>query len=329
MRILFADSNHPILHETLIKAGFDCDLFWDKSVKDLMELLPGYDAVVIRSRFKINKELLDKCPQLKCVGRVGAGMENIDVKYAESKHIKCFCVPEGNRDAVGEHALGMLLMLLNNLKKADEEVRRGVWLRTENRGYEIKGKTIDETFKFNFGDLADYKLSVSKDIIKVTAKVIDNKKFVQYTKDAALQNYDNSVEFFVGDLEDARYLTEVLPAISKGCKSNITAGDFNSLASKLKTIENPKQELVLQDGGDKCKWKLTANLTESKKSVEAISEWNLYDIDAKKIEIEVSGKTVGVTAYTLNKEKFIKFISLEKPGLLSFVYFMNFSLLSV
>ncbi len=188
---------------------------------------------------------------------------------------------------------------------------------------EIKGKTIDETFKFNFGDLGDYKLSVSKDIVKVTAKVIDNKKYVQYTKDATLQNYDNSVEFFVGDLEDARYLAEALPAISKGCKSNITAGDFNSLASKLKTIENPKQELVLQDGGDKCKWKLTSNLTESKKSVEAISEWNLYDIDAKKIEIEVSGKTVGVTAYTLNKEKFIKYTKDTKPGFSSEINFIT------
>jgi D-3-phosphoglycerate dehydrogenase / 2-oxoglutarate reductase len=142
MRVLFADSNHSILHETLIKAGFECDLFWDKPVKDLIELLPGYDAFVIRSRFKITKEVIDLCPQLKCIGRVGAGMENIDVKYAESKNIKCLCVPEGNRDAVGEHALGMLLMLLNNLKKADEEVRKGIWLRAENRGYEVKGKTI-------------------------------------------------------------------------------------------------------------------------------------------------------------------------------------------
>lgn len=142
MRVLFADSNHSILHETLIKAGFECDLFWDKPVKDLIELLPGYDALVIRSRFKITKEVIDLCPQLKCIGRVGAGMENIDVKYAESKNIKCLCVPEGNRDAVGEHALGMLLMLLNNLKKADEEVRKGIWLRAENRGYEVKGKTI-------------------------------------------------------------------------------------------------------------------------------------------------------------------------------------------
>lgn len=142
MRILFADSNHPVLHEILINAGFDCDLFWDKSAEEIKNLLPAYDALVIRSKFKITRELIDKCPNLKCIGRVGAGMENIDVAYAESKGVACLCVPEGNRDAVGEHALGMLLMLLNNLKKADAEVRQGIWLRAENRGYEIKGKTI-------------------------------------------------------------------------------------------------------------------------------------------------------------------------------------------
>jgi hypothetical protein len=187
---------------------------------------------------------------------------------------------------------------------------------------EPKGKSIEESFKFNFGDISDYKLSVSKEIIKIGAKVADNKKFIQYTKDGTLQNYDNSIDFVVGDLEDARYLMEAFPTISKGCKNNVTAGDFNWLVSKLKTVENPKQELVLQDGGDKCKWKFTSNLSESKKSVESVSEWNLYDIDPKKIEIEVSGKTIGVTAYTLNKEKFIKLTKDSKPSFSSEINFV-------
>ncbi|MCW3075446.1 MAG: hydroxyacid dehydrogenase [Bacteroidetes bacterium] len=142
MRILFADNNHPILEETLIAAGFECDLFWDRTTKELQEILPSYDALVIRSRFKITKDLLDSCPKLKCIGRVGAGMENIDVETARIKKIACVNAPEGNRDAVGEHAIGMLLMLLNNLKKADSEVRKNIWLRAENRGFEISGKTI-------------------------------------------------------------------------------------------------------------------------------------------------------------------------------------------
>lgn len=141
-KVLLVDSNHEILHNTLLTAGIACDLFWDKSVEELKALLPQYDGLVIRSKFKLDKDTLAPLTKLKCIGRVGAGMENIDVAYAESKGIRCVCVPEGNRDAVGEHALGMLLMLLNHLKKADAEVRHGIWLRAENRGTEISGKTV-------------------------------------------------------------------------------------------------------------------------------------------------------------------------------------------
>jgi D-3-phosphoglycerate dehydrogenase len=141
-KILCIDSNHEILHETLINAGFQCDLFWNKSKEELIQLLPNYDGVVIRSKFKLTKDILELTTNLKCIGRVGAGMENIDVNYAKSKGITCVSAPEGNRDAVGEHTLGMLLMLLNNLKRADSEVRKGIWKRAENRGFEIKGKTV-------------------------------------------------------------------------------------------------------------------------------------------------------------------------------------------
>lgn len=141
-KILCIDSNHNVLHETLMQAGFQCDLFWDKSKEELQPLIPNYDGIVIRSKFKITKEIIDKAPKLKCIGRVGAGMENIDVTYATNKGITCVHAPEGNRDAVGEQALGMLLMLLNHLKRADKEVRQGLWKRAENRGTEISGKTI-------------------------------------------------------------------------------------------------------------------------------------------------------------------------------------------
>lgn len=141
-RILFIDSNHPRLHEMLQEKGFVCDLFFDKSAEELKALIPQYEGIVIRSKFKIAKEIIDGAPKLKCIARVGAGMENIDVAYAQSKGIACVNSPEGNRDAVAEHALGMLLMLFNNLKKADGEVRQGKWLREENRGFELCGKTV-------------------------------------------------------------------------------------------------------------------------------------------------------------------------------------------
>lgn len=141
-KILCIDSNHDILHETLIQHGFHCDLFWNKPKEELMQLIPDYDGIVIRSKFKITQEIIDSAPRLKCIGRVGAGMENIDVNYARGKGIVCLSAPEGNRDAVGEHAMGMLLMLMNHLKRADNEVRQGIWKRAENRGHEISGKTV-------------------------------------------------------------------------------------------------------------------------------------------------------------------------------------------
>jgi D-3-phosphoglycerate dehydrogenase len=142
IKILLADSNHKVLHETLQAAGLHCDLFWDKSVEELKALIPQYDGLVLRSRFKITKEIIDSAKNLKCIGRAGAGMENIDVAYAESKGIKCVSAPEGNRDALAEHTIAMLLMLFNNLKRVDEEVRKGIWLRAENRGVELFEKTI-------------------------------------------------------------------------------------------------------------------------------------------------------------------------------------------
>src|ERR1700758_1620966 len=141
-KILFIDSNHPRLHEILLEKGFVCDLFYDKSAEELKKLIPQYDGIVIRSKFKITKEIINNAPKLKCIARAGAGLENIDVPYATQKVITCLNSPEGNRDAVAEHTIGMLLMLFNKLKKADTEVRAGKWLREENRGTELGGKTI-------------------------------------------------------------------------------------------------------------------------------------------------------------------------------------------
>ncbi len=142
MKVLFIDSTQPILKDRLEKAGFDCDYLPDLPVDEIIKIINKYEGIIIRSRIKLDKEILDRAVNLKFIGRVGAGMENIDVVYAESKGIKCYNSPEGNRDAVGEHALGMLLALFNNLCIANMEVRRGIWQREANRGLEIKGKTI-------------------------------------------------------------------------------------------------------------------------------------------------------------------------------------------
>lgn len=141
-KILFIDSNHPLLHEMLLEKGFVCDLFYDRPAEELKALVSQYDGIVIRSKFKITKEIIDSAPKLKCIARAGAGMENIEVEYARSKGIACVNSPEGNRDAVAEQALGMLLALMNNICRANKEVREGVWRREQNRGTELGGKTV-------------------------------------------------------------------------------------------------------------------------------------------------------------------------------------------
>ncbi len=142
MKILFIDSNHSLLHEMLEKAGHTCDLNYQWTKEEIINNIHLYDGIVIRSKIKITKEIIDKAVKLKFIARAGAGMENIDVEYAESKGIKCLHAPEGNKDAVGEHALGMLFSLFNNLCRADKEVREGKWIREGNRGVELSGKTV-------------------------------------------------------------------------------------------------------------------------------------------------------------------------------------------
>jgi D-3-phosphoglycerate dehydrogenase len=110
--------------------------------EELLKILPQYEGFIIRSKFKITKEIISVCPSLKFIARSGSGMENIDLEFAKSRGIECFNSPEGNRDAVAEHVLGMILMLINKLKIADAEVRNGIWKRAENRGIELKGKTF-------------------------------------------------------------------------------------------------------------------------------------------------------------------------------------------
>lgn len=142
MDVLFVDSTHDRLPDKLSQSGFNCDYKPDIKPYDIIKIIPKYDGVIIRSKIKIDKTIIDEATKLKFIGRVGAGLENIDVEYATQKGIKCFNSPEGNRDAVGEQALGMLLSLFNNILNADVEVRAGKWIREGNRGVEIKGKTI-------------------------------------------------------------------------------------------------------------------------------------------------------------------------------------------
>lgn len=142
MKILHIDSNHPILFEMLEKAGFNNEFDFTSSKEEIESKIHYYDGVIIRSRFKIDCDFIDKSTNLKFIARVGAGLESIDCEYATSKNIELIAAPEGNRNAVGEQALGMILSLFNKLNQADKSVKSGNWEREKHRGYELEGKTI-------------------------------------------------------------------------------------------------------------------------------------------------------------------------------------------
>lgn len=142
MKILHIDTNHDLLINQLNDLGFTNHEDYLSSKEDIKAKIHDYDGIILRSRFTIDKTFLDAAKNLKFIGRVGAGLENIDCSYAEKKGIKLIAAPEGNRNAVGEHTLGMLLSLFNKLNKADAEVRKGKWLREDNRGIELDGKTV-------------------------------------------------------------------------------------------------------------------------------------------------------------------------------------------
>ncbi len=142
MKILHLDTNHPLLIQQLNDLGFKNDEDYTSSKEELEAKIHAYHGIIIRSRFTIDRQFLDAATNLKFIGRVGSGLENIDCDYAQKKGVELIAAPEGNRNAVGEHALGMLLSLLNKLNKADHEVRNGKWLREANRGTELDGKTV-------------------------------------------------------------------------------------------------------------------------------------------------------------------------------------------
>lgn len=139
---MFVDTVHPIFMEELNRSGFKCIDGSALSLEETLKKSSDVDGLVIRSRFKLDKAFLDEASKLKFIARAGSGMENIDVEHARKIGIQCLSAPEGNRDAVAEHAMAMLLSLLTNLYRADKEVRQGVWKREENRGTELMFKTV-------------------------------------------------------------------------------------------------------------------------------------------------------------------------------------------
>ncbi len=141
-KVLFVDEIHPVLAQRLEQLGFTCEYDYHSSKKEIEQKIHSYEGLVIRSRFPIDKNFLQKASALRFIARSGSGLENIDVEYAQKSGIRVINSPEGNATAVAEHAVGMLLCLFNKICQGNYEVKHQQWNREKNRGLELSGKTV-------------------------------------------------------------------------------------------------------------------------------------------------------------------------------------------
>lgn len=209
MKILLLDKNHPLITEQLLAKNFVLEEDFTSSYDEVSEKIHQYDGVIIRSRIPLDAHFLTKGKNLKFIARVGAGMENIDIPIAEKLGIKLINSPEGNRDSVAEHVVGMLLVLMNRLFIASQEVKNGIWLREENRGDELLGKTIGLIGYGNMGKATAKRLSGfgCKVIFYDILPNIED----QYAQQVSLEELKNSAEIIslhVPLTEDTHYMID-------------------------------------------------------------------------------------------------------------------------
>lgn len=199
-KVLISDRTHEVLPQRLREVGFEVSVEPDHDYESLVQAAQGCEGLVVRSKVNIDGAFIDRVPSLRCIGRVGAGMETIDVNYAEAHGVRCLNSPEGNRDAVGEHAVGLLLALLNNIARADAEVRRGLWQREVNRGYELGPLTVGIIGFGNMGQAFAKRLSGFGCRVIYYDKYLDNlEKLVDLERVSleALQREADAVSFHV------------------------------------------------------------------------------------------------------------------------------------
>jgi D-3-phosphoglycerate dehydrogenase len=158
MKVLIADEMHESIVPLLLENNFDPSYRPAIDRKEILQIINGFDGLIIRSKTDVNKELIEKAPNLRFVARAGAGMDKLDIEYLESRGIKAINAPEGNRDALGEHTLGMLLSLLHKITNANDQIKRGHWNREINRGIELKDKTVGIYGVGNMGNAFAHKL---------------------------------------------------------------------------------------------------------------------------------------------------------------------------
>ncbi len=207
MQVVFLDTVHPILEERLTSEGFQCIDATKSDLETCHSLLQNAVGIVIRSRFPMYEAFLKYAPKLQFIARSGAGMENIDEAYSRERNIQLFNAPEGNRNAVGEHALGMLLALLNKFIQGDQQVRKGIWDREGNRGEELDGKTVGIIGYGNNGRAFAKKLRGFDSKVLVYDKYVDNltDDFVTQVSLEQLYQEADVISFHIPQNEETLY----------------------------------------------------------------------------------------------------------------------------
>ena len=232
MQILHLDSNHPLLADELEKIGFKNHFDLESSKSEVEKKISNYFGIIIRSRISIDKVFLDNCEKLKFIARIGSGTENIDVEHAKSKNIHIISTPEGNSNAVGEHALGMLLSLTNNITSSNDEIKNRIWERESNRGFELKGKTIG---LIGYGHTGK---SFARKLIGLGVKII-------YHDLKNIEKDDDAVQVTLGEIKEHSDVISLHVSMTEESKGLINTDFINSCKKPFWLINTSRGNCII------------------------------------------------------------------------------------